>query len=95
MNPVVNDLGGSRHGEGKGTNMADQVVQEIKAFGGKAVPNYNSVEDGDKIVKTAIDNFGRIGTGNDFSIVLMYFCRYCGEQCGYSARQGVCQYVRS
>lgn len=28
--------------------------------GGKAVADYNSVEDGDKIVQTAIDNFGRI-----------------------------------
>lgn len=28
--------------------------------GGKAVADYNSVEDGDKIVQTAIDNFGRV-----------------------------------
>jgi NAD(P)-dependent dehydrogenase (short-subunit alcohol dehydrogenase family) len=28
--------------------------------GGKAVADYNSVEEGDKIVQTAIDNFGRI-----------------------------------
>jgi Dehydrogenases with different specificities (related to short-chain alcohol dehydrogenases) len=28
--------------------------------GGKAVPNYNSVVDGDKIVQTALENFGRI-----------------------------------
>lgn len=29
-------------------------------IGGKAVPDYNSVEEGDKIVQTAIDNYGRI-----------------------------------
>uniref|UniRef100_A0A1I7SYJ1 Peroxisomal multifunctional enzyme type 2 n=1 Tax=Caenorhabditis tropicalis TaxID=1561998 RepID=A0A1I7SYJ1_9PELO len=57
---VVNDLGGDRHGTSSSTSMADKVVQEIKAAGGQAVANYDSVEYGDKIVKTAIDNFGRI-----------------------------------
>lgn len=28
--------------------------------GGTAVPDYNSVVEGEKIIKTAIDNFGRI-----------------------------------
>ncbi|KAI1283199.1 Peroxisomal multifunctional enzyme type 2 [Halotydeus destructor] len=57
---VVNDLGGSRSGEGSSQKAADLVVNEIKAKGGKAVADYNSVEEGDKIVKTAIDTFGRI-----------------------------------
>ncbi|XP_033345262.1 peroxisomal multifunctional enzyme type 2 [Bombus vosnesenskii] len=57
---VVNDLGGSRHGDGKSTKSADSVVNEIKKNGGKAVANYDSVLDGEKIVKTAIDAFGRI-----------------------------------
>ena len=57
---VVNDLGGSFTGEGKSASAADKVVAEIKAAGGEAVANYDSVEDGDKIVKTAIDAFGRI-----------------------------------
>jgi NAD(P)-dependent dehydrogenase (short-subunit alcohol dehydrogenase family)/acyl dehydratase/putative sterol carrier protein len=57
---VVNDLGGSFTGEGKSSSAADKVVDEIKAAGGQAVANYDSVEDGDKIVKTAIDAFGRI-----------------------------------
>ncbi|GBM57737.1 Peroxisomal multifunctional enzyme type 2, partial [Araneus ventricosus] len=57
---VVNDLGGTRSGEGKSSAAADAVVKEIKAKGGKAAANYNSVEEGDKIIKTAIDNFGRI-----------------------------------
>ena len=39
---------------------ADVVVDEIKAAGGKAVANYDSVEHGDKIIETAIKNFGRI-----------------------------------
>ena len=35
---VVNDLGGSVHGEGA-SDMADAVVDEIKAAGGDAVAN--------------------------------------------------------
>ena len=57
---VVNDLGGSHTGEGKSASAADKVVAEIKDAGGEAVANYDSVEDGDKIVKTAIDAFGKI-----------------------------------
>jgi 3-hydroxyacyl-CoA dehydrogenase/3a,7a,12a-trihydroxy-5b-cholest-24-enoyl-CoA hydratase len=57
---VVNDLGGSMHGDGKSTRAADAVVEEIKGAGGTAVANYDSVEDGDKIVKTALDAFGRV-----------------------------------
>ncbi|KAM0327951.1 hypothetical protein ACHAQA_005350 [Verticillium albo-atrum] len=57
---VVNDLGGSFKGEGTSSKAADVVVNEIKAAGGKAVANYNSVEDGEKIIETAIQAFGRI-----------------------------------
>lgn len=57
---VVNDLGGSFKGEGTGSAAADKVVQEIRSAGGKAVANYDSVENGDAIIKTAIDAFGRI-----------------------------------
>ncbi|KAJ3413977.1 hypothetical protein HDV05_007266 [Chytridiales sp. JEL 0842] len=58
---VVNDLGGSRTGDGGGnTKAADVVVQEIIAAGGKAVANYDSVEDGDKIIDTAVKAFGKV-----------------------------------
>ena len=58
---VVNDLGGDRDGSGEG-KIADQVVEEIEAFGSDAVANYDSVgtvEGGQNIFDTAIDAFGR------------------------------------
>lgn len=60
---VVNDLGGARDGSGAGSAMADGVVDEIKAAGGRAVANYDSVateEGAANIVKTALDEFGAI-----------------------------------
>ena len=57
---VVNDLGGARDGSGAGHNMADAVVEEIKAAGGEAVANYDSVttvEGGQSILKSALDSF--------------------------------------
>ncbi|KAK5998372.1 Peroxisomal hydratase-dehydrogenase-epimerase [Cladobotryum mycophilum] len=57
---VVNDLGGSFKGEGNDSRAADVVVEEIRKAGGKAVANYDSVTDGEKIIETAISNFGRI-----------------------------------
>lgn len=56
---VVNDLGGSFQGEGQ-SKAADVVVKEIRNAGGVAVPDYNSVVEGHKIIETAISNFGRI-----------------------------------
>lgn len=39
---------------------ADVIVDEIRLAGGKAVANYDSVENGDNIIDTAIKEFGRI-----------------------------------
>uniref|UniRef100_A0AAY4DKX0 Peroxisomal multifunctional enzyme type 2 n=1 Tax=Denticeps clupeoides TaxID=299321 RepID=A0AAY4DKX0_9TELE len=57
---VVNDLGGDIKGGGKSSAAADKVVEEIRAKGGKAVANYDSVEDGEKLIQTALEAFGRI-----------------------------------
>ncbi|KAF2897650.1 hypothetical protein ILUMI_08517 [Ignelater luminosus] len=57
---IVNDLGVDRHGKGVSSSAADKVVQEIRQAGGTAVADYNSVVEGEKIIKTALDNFGRI-----------------------------------
>ncbi|HEY90701.1 MAG TPA: SDR family oxidoreductase [Dehalococcoidia bacterium] len=60
---VVNDLGGAVDGSGASSSAADVVVDEIKAAGGEAVANYDSVtsvEGGENIVKTAVDSFGKL-----------------------------------
>ncbi|KAF3201681.1 bifunctional hydroxyacyl-CoA dehydrogenase/enoyl-CoA hydratase fox2 [Orbilia oligospora] len=57
---VVNDLGGSFKGEGASSKAADLVVEEIKAAGGKAVANYDSVENGERIIDTAVKAFGTV-----------------------------------
>lgn len=57
---VVNDLGGSTHGEGASASAADRVVAQIREEGGTAVANHDSVTDGQRIVKQALDSFGRV-----------------------------------
>jgi len=60
---VVNDLGGSKTGVGSSSSAADNVVEEIRALGGEAVPNYDNVatpEGGKNIVQTAIDAFRKL-----------------------------------
>ena len=60
---VVNDLGGSVEGLNASHAAADQVVTEIKAAGGRAVANYDSVATlagAQRIVATTIDTFGRV-----------------------------------
>ncbi|MBM3622315.1 MAG: SDR family oxidoreductase [Alphaproteobacteria bacterium] len=60
---VVNDPGGARDGRGGDHAAADKVVAEIKAAGGQAVSNYDSVADkagARNIVQTAVDAFGTL-----------------------------------
>src|SRR5262245_37724458 len=60
---VVNDLGGTVAGTGSSHAVADAVVAEIRAAGGEAVANYDSVaseEGGRKIIKTALETFGTV-----------------------------------
>lgn len=60
---VVNDLGGGVDGTGDSATPADEVVNQIRANGGEAVANYDSVsemEGGENIIKTALDNFGKL-----------------------------------
>ena len=60
---VVNDLGGAIDGSGSDKGAAEQVVDEIKAAGGEAVADTNSVatpEGGAAIVKTAVDAYGKV-----------------------------------
>lgn len=59
---VVNDLGGDRAGGGRGSDMADKVVAEIKAAGGEATASYDSVstrEGADAILWTALSKYGK------------------------------------
>lgn len=57
---IVNDLGGSFTGEGASKAPAQKVVDEIKAAGGEAIANFDSVENGEAIVQTAMDKYKRL-----------------------------------
>jgi len=60
---VVNDLGGSLQGEGADIGPAQEAVNAIKAAGGEAVANADSVatpEGGKAIIQSALDHYGRI-----------------------------------
>lgn len=60
---VVNDPGGSVHGIGDDRSVAQRVVDAIKADGGQAISNQDSVVDpqgAERIVQSAIDAYGRL-----------------------------------
>src|SRR5262245_8241485 len=59
---VVNDLGAAADGTGA-ARVADEVVAEIRASGGEAVANYDSVATvvgGEAIFRAALDAFGAL-----------------------------------
>ncbi len=58
---VVNDVGGALDGSGDDRTPAEQVVDEIKEFGGQAIANADNVADwegGQRLVNSAIEAFG-------------------------------------
>lgn len=60
---VVNDLGASVNGEGQDISRAQSVVDEIKAAGGVAIANGDSVaewEAANRMVAQAVETFGRL-----------------------------------
>ena len=60
---VVVDPGVNVDGSGQDVSQADETVAIIRASGGEAIPCYESVvtmEAGEKIVQTAIDNYGKL-----------------------------------
>jgi NAD(P)-dependent dehydrogenase (short-subunit alcohol dehydrogenase family) len=60
---VVNDLGGTEKGEGADKTPAMEVVGDIKAMGGDAIANYDSVtsfEAAHNMVEQAVKHFGRL-----------------------------------
>ncbi len=70
---VVNDIGTSSTGAGSDSSPADEVVEEIRAKGGRAVASFQSVASWDgahAIVDQAIGEFGRIdGVVNNAGIL--------------------------
>ena len=70
---VVNDLGGAQDGTGADSGPAADVVAEIKATGGEAVANGDSVADWEgsqRIVNQAIETFGDLhGVVNNAGIL--------------------------
>jgi NAD(P)-dependent dehydrogenase (short-subunit alcohol dehydrogenase family) len=60
---VVNDLGGEWDGTGKDDRLAQQVVDEITAAGGKGSANYEDIstwKGAEALVQQAVDEFGRL-----------------------------------
>jgi NAD(P)-dependent dehydrogenase (short-subunit alcohol dehydrogenase family) len=60
---VVNDIGGSVHGDGADAGPAEATAEQIRNLGGEAVADTHSVsspEGGEAVVATAIDAYGRV-----------------------------------
>ena len=78
---VVNDPGGAVDGKGGDHAAADKVVAEIKAAGGQAVPNYDSVAEPEERRQHRQDRGRFLRHG-----------RHRGQQCGRAARQDLPQH---
>ncbi len=62
---VVNDYGTALDGGGRASEVAEAVVDEIKALGGEAVANADDVADWEgaqNLIRTALDTFGTLDT---------------------------------
>lgn len=62
-NVVVNDIGAGRDGTGSSAGPVENVANEIKKNGGRAVANYDSVVDfaaAERLIQSCVDAFGRI-----------------------------------
>ena len=60
---VVNDIGAALDGSGHDDGPAAATVREIKAAGGEAAANTDSVADpkgAERLIQTALDSFGRV-----------------------------------
>src|SRR3989449_6982675 len=60
---VVNDLGGEWDGTGADPRAASQVVEEIRAAGGEAVPHFEDISEppgADSLIQLALDTWGRL-----------------------------------
>jgi NAD(P)-dependent dehydrogenase (short-subunit alcohol dehydrogenase family) len=58
---VVNDLGGALDGSTSEATPAEEVVAEIKSFGGDAIANHDNVatwDGGERLVRSAVEHFG-------------------------------------
>jgi NAD(P)-dependent dehydrogenase (short-subunit alcohol dehydrogenase family) len=62
---VVNDLGGEWDGTGADTRAASEVVDEIGAAGGEAVPHFEDISEPEgaaSLIALALDTWGRLDT---------------------------------
>jgi NAD(P)-dependent dehydrogenase (short-subunit alcohol dehydrogenase family) len=60
---VANDLGGEWNGTGADSRAASQVVEEIKAAGGEAVPHFEDISEeagAASLIAAALDSWGRL-----------------------------------
>jgi NAD(P)-dependent dehydrogenase (short-subunit alcohol dehydrogenase family) len=60
---VVNDVGGDWDGTGADPRAATQVVEEIRAAGGEAVPHFEDISEvsgADSLIRLALDTWGRL-----------------------------------